>query len=187
MSNFTLSQNFRKPAFYAKTLLNLVTLFGIGVTLNIVAAEVASAGGIVGNGTAASCTEAALNTALNGGGNVYFNCGTNPVTITVTSQKVISANTTLDGANNGTPVVTITGSGGTIFNSAGNGIQFTVKNLTIANSTSTSGSLIYNAPNGKLNVINCKFNNNSTPNSSCGVIYSDTGSTVIVDKTYLYQ
>jgi len=65
------------------------------------------AAGVVGNDTAASCTEAALNAALAGGGLVTFRCGPEPVTIPITSTKVIAQNTqvkggglvTLDGLN----------------------------------------------------------------------------------------
>lgn len=40
---------------------------------------------VVGTGTAGSCTSAALQSALFGGGHVTFNCGSSPVTITVSS------------------------------------------------------------------------------------------------------
>ena len=63
---------------------------------------------VVGNGTAASCTEAALTTALAAGGVITFSCGPLPVTIPITSEKVLRTNTdtildgggrvTLDGA-----------------------------------------------------------------------------------------
>jgi uncharacterized repeat protein (TIGR01451 family) len=58
----------------------------------------AGAGGVVGTGTPASCTEAAFNLALAGGGNVSFNCGGGPVTIPITSTKTISLTTGIDGA-----------------------------------------------------------------------------------------
>ena len=48
------------------------------------------AGGVVGNGTSTSCTEAAFNAALVGGGAITFNCG-GPKTITFTTFKEISA------------------------------------------------------------------------------------------------
>ena len=51
---------------------------------------------VVGTGTAGSCTEETLDTALAGGGSVTFNCG-GAATITVTSTKTISADTTIDG------------------------------------------------------------------------------------------
>jgi hypothetical protein len=55
------------------------------------------AGGVVGNGTLTSCTEAAFDAALVGGGSVSFNCGPGPYTILITSQKSINLNTTIDG------------------------------------------------------------------------------------------
>src|SRR6185295_3066456 len=57
----------------------------------------ARAAGVVGTGTAVSCTEAALNTALAGGGLVTFSCGVGAVTITVSSTKNLTADTTVDG------------------------------------------------------------------------------------------
>ena len=83
---------------------------------------------IVGTGTSASCTEAALNACLPGGGGfdgtVTFACG-GAATITVTSTKIISADTTIDGGS----VVTISG-GGTVmvFIVAGAGVTLALDN-----------------------------------------------------------
>ena len=44
------------------------------------------AAGVVGTGTAASCTEAAFANALSGGGTVTFNCG-GAATITLTTSS----------------------------------------------------------------------------------------------------
>src|SRR5262245_17303481 len=55
------------------------------------------AGGVVGTGSAASCTEAALDSALAGGGSVTFDCGPAPALLFVTSAKVITADTSIDG------------------------------------------------------------------------------------------
>src|SRR5438093_11228150 len=67
---------------------------------------------VVGTGTSVSCTEAALDACLPGGGSfdgtVTFDCG-GAATITVTGQKTIRADTTIDGGG----VITISG-GGTI-------------------------------------------------------------------------
>jgi hypothetical protein len=57
---------------------------------------------IVGDGTAAGCTEAALANALAvaasvGGGKIKFRCGDGPVTIPVTATLLIPDNTTIDG------------------------------------------------------------------------------------------
>ena len=68
-------------------------------------ADISSPTTVVGTGTAASCTEAALSAAVALGGIITFNCGASPVTIKVTQQlrinNVGSANklgdTVLDG------------------------------------------------------------------------------------------
>jgi hypothetical protein len=65
--------------------------------LVLVGAQMARAGGVVGTGTAGSCTEAALDAALAGGGMVTFDWGAQPVTIVLTQQKTISSDTTVDG------------------------------------------------------------------------------------------
>ena len=74
------------------------------------AAPPARAAGTVGSGTPGSCTEAALNAALAGGGTVTFNCGGGPVVIPITSTKVLSSSTTIDGTGQ---QVTLDGGGTT--------------------------------------------------------------------------
>src|SRR5689334_15316376 len=65
---------------------------------------------IVGDGTAASCTETALGDALViagtvGGGTIKFNCGGSPVTIELTATLVIPDNTTVDGGGRSSPLL----------------------------------------------------------------------------------
>src|SRR5207249_10149577 len=112
---------------------------------------------VVGTGTSASCTEAALNACLPGGGSfdgtVTFACG-GAATITVTSQKTISADTTIDGGS----VITISGSGNAVgVLSVNSGVTFTVENLTVANGH-TRGAI---TNGGTLTVTNCTFSGNS--------------------------
>ena len=71
----------------------VLTLIALGLTMAISASPVAAAG-VVGTGTAGSCTEAAFDTAFAGGGTVTFNCGAAPVTITFTALKLLTADTT---------------------------------------------------------------------------------------------
>jgi predicted outer membrane repeat protein len=61
---------------------------------------------VVGNGTAASCTELALDDALflvhfgaTEGGTIRFDCGPDPVSIPLTTEKLITVNTVIDGGN----------------------------------------------------------------------------------------
>jgi len=67
----------------------------------------AHAAGVVGTGTAASCTPAAFVQALTGGGTVTFACGAAPVTIVVPQRQTIAADTTIKGAD----LVTLSGGG----------------------------------------------------------------------------
>lgn len=69
-------------------------------------AGVSSPASVVGDGTAASCTESALDAAITKGGVVTFDCG-GAATITVTSTKQITKDTVLDGGG----VVTLSGGG----------------------------------------------------------------------------
>lgn len=61
---------------------------------------------VVGDGSAASCTEAALAAAVAAGGVVTFACGPDPVTITLTAALKVTKDLVLDGAG------TVTLSGG---------------------------------------------------------------------------
>jgi hypothetical protein len=60
-------------------------------------ADVSSPTSVVGDGTAASCTAEALQVAAKSGGVITFDCGAEPVTITVASQIVFTLETVLDG------------------------------------------------------------------------------------------
>src|SRR5262245_60107179 len=54
---------------------------------------------VVGDGSAASCTETALRQAASTGGIVTFNCGAAPVVIPVISQIDLTADVVIDGNN----------------------------------------------------------------------------------------
>jgi hypothetical protein len=131
---------------------------------------------VVGTGTPGSCTEAALDAALAGGGNITFNCGTSPATITVTSTKTISADTTVDGGG----AITISGGNSVGVFSVNTGVNFTVQNLTIANGNNTNGSGggIYNY--GTLTVTNSTFSGNSG-----GSISNYAGTVTVTSSTFL--
>jgi len=61
----------------------------------------------VGAGTPGSCTEAALEAAIAAGGTIQFDCGPAPVTLYVSSEKVVTRDTWLDGGGK----VTLSGGG----------------------------------------------------------------------------
>jgi uncharacterized repeat protein (TIGR01451 family) len=98
----------------------------------------------VGTGTAASCTEAALNVALSGGGMVTFNCGGGPVTIPITTTKSITLATTLDGSGQ---QITLDAQGTTrhfVAPHATSAISLTLRNLTLRNGHAADyGGAIY--------------------------------------------
>jgi len=77
--------------------------------------DTASATNVVGTGTPASCTEAALQAAVMQGGSIRFNCGTAPVTITVTQairiNNVAGADLQGDTVIDGGGTVTLSGGG----------------------------------------------------------------------------
>ncbi len=66
--------------------------------LPVFGSQQAFAAGVVGDGNPVNCTEAALDTALTGGGLVTFNCG-GSVTIPLTTTKTIALNTQIHGGN----------------------------------------------------------------------------------------
>jgi predicted outer membrane repeat protein len=82
--------------------------------------------GVVGNGTLASCTEAALTAALAGGGNVTFNCG-GPATILVLNQQTIAQPTTIDGGG----VITLTGGLQSKLFQSMPGVRLDLRNITL--------------------------------------------------------
>jgi hypothetical protein len=82
------------------------------------AVDVSAPDTVVGTGTAASCTEAALTAAVAAGGKITFKCGSAPAKITVTKTLVlrIDKDTTIDGGNlvtldggNAVQILTFTG------------------------------------------------------------------------------
>ncbi|MFB8788403.1 MAG: hypothetical protein U7123_06015 [Potamolinea sp.] len=105
-----------------------------------------------------------MNTALSGGGNVYFNCGASPVTIPISSEKVITANTILDGANSAGGAITISGGNSRrIFNvHRKRSIQQSRTSLLLMASPPIKGLQLITRNGGTLTVINTTFNNNTS-------------------------
>lgn len=135
----------------------------IGSFLLIGTVTPVQAAGVVGNGTPASCTETALRAAIAGGGRVTFNCGPQPVTITLTSQLEVRQDTEIDG---GGPQqggrITLSGGGRTrliwLYNAT-----LTIRNLTLANGRSVEGGAIRSAGlQSRLFVYNSIFRHNDS-------------------------
>ncbi len=125
--------------------------------------------GMVGNGTAASCTEAALDSVLasaKAGETIAFQCGAQPVTIPISAEKFIKINQlTLDGGSKitldgqGKTRILKTDSGYTLQSSGG--FQFTLKNIALQNGfTTDQGGAFQVGYWNTLRIDNVNFQNN---------------------------
>ncbi len=120
----------------------------------------AHAAGVVGIGTPASCTEAALVAALASGGAVTFNCGSNPHTITFTNRKTINGDTSIDGADK----ISFNGGGTTGFFSLSSARRLTLTAMTLTNAgnmSSPSTGLGIAVGDGILSIANSTFSQNT--------------------------
>lgn len=136
---------------------------------------------VVGNGTAASCTEAALRTALGAGGIITFSCGANPITIPISSELVIPMNSpdvVLDGRN----LITLSGQNQTRILNINSSFERNTPNVTIqkmgftnANRSNDGGGAIKRL-GATLQVIDSVFTNNTCipvdQDKAGGAIYS---------------
>lgn len=161
-------------------------------------ADVSAPTTVVGDGTAASCTEAAVRAAAATGGVITFACGPGPVTIAVTSEIVVAKETVIDGGG----VVALDGGGLTrvlYLDSDYNTPtpRLTVQRLAIVNGrspavgedTAQGGGAIYR-DGGSLTVIDAHFEGNRGPETgqdvAGGAIYAfGGGETVIAGSTFL--
>lgn len=137
-----------------------------------------------GDGTAASCTQSALQALINTGGKINCNCGTSAFTLKLTSSLIVpNKEVILDGKN----LFTVDGDNKyRIFeiSSAANqdkGTLFAVQNLNLVNgkanfnSEDRGGGAIYGKAFGSLQVINVTFDNNVGPASAsddCGAVHT---------------
>ena len=129
---------------------------------------------VIGDGTPASCTSAAVIAAVAAGGVITFSCGPDPVTIIMTATATVgntSHRVVLDGGGK----VTLSGGGKTRILSMNAGWeqqwpQLVVQNLTFTDAYSgtqqTSGSSVYGGGSifdegGQLKVVNSAFLGNS--------------------------
>lgn len=168
--------------------------------------DVSSPTSVIGTGTPASCTAEAFVAAVAKGGIITFDCGPDPVTISMTQPaKVFNDKGTklvIDGANK----VTLDGKGKTriLYMATCNkaqvyppgsgdcntnpGVQLVVQNLTFVNGSAKGitdtdnaggGGAIY-AQGGSLKVVHCRFFNNV-----CDDLGSDVGGGAIRKLDYL--
>jgi len=142
----------------------LLGLASVGMPKGVFAA------GVVGTGRPESCTEAALDAALVGGGRVAFNCGASPFTFTLTTSRTIEVDTSLDGGG----LITLSGGGTVEVLVVNAGTTLDLANLTIANGQGDGA--IDNG--GRLTATRCTFSGNYG-----GAIYNDHGGFVTVTSS----
>jgi hypothetical protein len=107
-----------------------------GVLLGLAPSSVHAAG-TVGDGTPASCTEAAFDAALTGGGLVTFDCGPAARTIVLTYYKQIGDDTEIQGADK----ITLSGANTTPHFQVYSGKSLTLRDITLARGNGTFGSI----------------------------------------------
>lgn len=170
----------------------------------------ARAAGVVGTGTPDSCTEEAFDKALQDGGKVTFNCGKDPVFITITQEKLITGDVQIVGdakvslsGKNRTRLFRVQAGGKLTLekitllyglakdrddNKDGNGGAVfndggivTLNAAQIGSSRAERGGAIYNK-GGALTLINSTLYNN-TGNSYGGAIANESGIVKISNST----
>lgn len=159
---------------------------------------------VVGDGTPASCDEAALDAgiaaALAGGGKLRFDCGSAPHTLVVTSEKSVAASLAIDGGGR----VALSGGGTTRILAlrppfgADPYPVLTLQNLTLRDGftgdlpgtdIASGGAAVYRGPSGDLHVLDSLFVDNVGPATgqdvAGGAIYSfGEGETVVVRSRF---
>ena len=110
--------------------------FGI-VAWCFLTAPVVWAAGIVGTGSPSSCENEDLVTALAGGGEVTFNCGTEPHTINA-GRHIIAEDTTIRGGN----AIILTGQDARQLFLVGNGATLILEEITISDGKSSVGGCV---------------------------------------------
>jgi predicted outer membrane repeat protein len=142
--------------------------------------------GVVGTGTAASCTEAALTSALAGGGTITFNCG-GPAMIFVVSQKTITQPTTIDGGG----VITLTGGLTSKLFQSMPGVRLDLRNITLDSAFSLDDDGAAIRALGPLVLTNVTVQNSiagaltqQSPARYCGGAIFVAGAATIRDSTF---
>ena len=144
--------------------------------------RVSAANALVGDGTPASCSEAAFDSALaaaaSGGGVITFNCGPASATITFTGSKIVTGGD-----------VTINGNGRIILDAGntdrhffvGNGVTFRLQNITLRGGNSAVGGGAVEASGANVVLEGVQLLNNSASTGG-GAIYCFDGTLTIANS-----
>jgi hypothetical protein len=173
-----MSTNFQESSIPTKigSVLSRWPLFAL-IAIGLTPLMPAYAAGTVGTGTPESCTEAALDAALAGGGLVRFDCGPPPHTITVTATKTITTDTIVDGGG----LVALDGAHqGRLFQFEA-GTTSALRHLVIMNGGNSDSAVNSVSNDGNLAITDCVFTGNIGWN---GGAISNAGTLAISDSTF---
>lgn len=143
----------------------------LAASLSVTRSPALAADGVVGTGTPASCTDAALNTVLStvqgsGGGTITFNCGAAAHTIVFTAEKSITAAVIV----NGSGLITLSGGNATRLFNVQTGATLTLAGLTLTAGSAAEGGAILN--NGQLVIQDSQLSANRATSTYGGAISS---------------
>lgn len=125
----------------------------------------AQAAGTVGTGTPESCSEAAFDAALAGGGTITFNCG-GPATIVLTTQKVILVNTVIDGGG----LITLSGNDTSRLFFVSGGYTFLARHITLTHGRSPVGGALVESAGAHLHFDDVRLSD-SRAEAQGGAVY----------------
>ncbi len=140
---------------------------------------------VVGRGTTATCTAAALRSALRSGGYVTFDCG-GPVTIAVTQEITTTGTTVIDGGGK----VTLDGGRQNRIFVVGQDATLSVRNLRLVNGRATAsnnlraGGAIVGYYRSHLEIIGSTFENNNAGMGGGAVMIGTQGRLAIVRSVF---
>ena len=156
----------------------LVVMIGLAAVL-LGVPRVGAADAVVGHGTAASCTEAAFDSALTaaqaGGGTITFNCGPAMATVPFSAFKTVTlGNVTIDGGGR----IILNANNTDRFFFAGNGVTFRLRAITLRDGSSLVGGGAIEASGADVILEDVELLNNYAAVSG-GAIYCFDGTLTI--------
>ena len=158
---------------------------GLAEVPALAAAPEITVSAVVGDGTAASCTEAAFDIALatvqsGGGGTISFHCGGQHIII-FSSSRAVSSQVAIDGGGQ----ITLSGGNATRLFTVSTGARLELRNITLSNGYAATGDGGAIRSNGALHLVNATFRDNRTTEEggSGGAIVS-TGPVTAINSRF---
>lgn len=142
------------------------------LSLLLAAPPVLGANAVVGDGSPGGCSEShldvAIATAHAGGGTITFDCGPDPIVITLTAAKTITAFVVFDGDNK----VTLSGGGTTRHFVVAAAAVATMREISLVDGVAAGGGAVVVEPGGDLELDRAILANNTSTGSGGAVLAS---------------